>query len=105
MYDGRAHDDRLAFRFNNTDFNHLSSWPLYHKGLVSELPDDSIVSVSYSLGTYKGVSGTVVSSNIQLFCYQPPSRIMSENVIYAPKMLFVMMICMTLLSIFFKKMC
>ena len=65
MYDGCACDDRLVFRFNNTDFNRLSSWPLYHKGLVSELPDDSIVSVGYSLGTYKGVSGTVVSSNIQ----------------------------------------
>ena len=65
VYDGRASDDRPAFKFNNTDFKRLSSWPLYRKGLVSELPLDATVSVGYSLGTYKGASGTVLSSNLQ----------------------------------------
>lgn len=65
VYDGRARDDRPAFKFNDADFKRLSSWPVYRKGLVSELPLDAIVSVGYSLGTYKGASGTVVSSNLQ----------------------------------------
>ena len=50
--------------FKDTDFKQISSWPLYRKGM-SEVPVDSVVSVGYSLGTYKGISGPVLSSNIQ----------------------------------------
>ena len=64
MYDGRARDGRPAFKFSDADFNKLSSWPLYRKG-SSEIPADSIVSVGYTLGTYKGTSGPVLSLNIQ----------------------------------------
>ena len=65
VYDGRARDDRPAFKFTDADFRRLASWPLYRKGLVSELPDEGIVSVGYSLGTYLGASGKVLSSNLQ----------------------------------------
>lgn len=64
VYDGRACDGRPAFKFSDADFNKLLSWPLYCKG-ASEIPSDSIVSVGYTLGTYKGTSGPVLSSNIQ----------------------------------------
>jgi hypothetical protein len=74
VYDGRARDGRAPFRFNETDFSRLSSWPLYRKGLVCELPDEAIVSVGYSLGTYKGASGTVVSSNLQFVILLSASR-------------------------------
>lgn len=50
--------------FTDSDFAKLSSWPLYRKG-SSEIPADSIVSVGYSLSSYKGSSGLVLSSNIQ----------------------------------------
>ena len=49
--------------FTDSDFAKLSSWPLYRKG-SSEIPADSIVSVGYSLSSYKGSSGLVLSSNI-----------------------------------------
>jgi len=65
VYDGRPHVDRAAFKFDDSDFKRLPTWPLYRKGLVSELPEDAVVSVGYSLGTYKGISSTVVSSNLQ----------------------------------------
>jgi hypothetical protein len=64
MYDGRARKGKPAFMFSDADFNQLSSWPLYLKG-TSEIPVDSIVSVGYTLGTYKGTTGAVLSSNIQ----------------------------------------
>ena len=64
VYDGRARDRHPPFKFNDADFRGLSSWPLYRKG-VTELPLDAVVSVGYSLGTYKGNSGTVLSSNLQ----------------------------------------
>ena len=65
VYDGRPRNGRAAFMFNDSDFKRLPSWPLYHKGLISELPDEAVVSVGYTLGTYLGASGTVVSSNLQ----------------------------------------
>jgi hypothetical protein len=65
VYDGRARDGRPAFKFNDADFKRLSTWPVYRKGLVSELPLDAIVSVGYSLGTYFGKTGSVLSSNLQ----------------------------------------
>lgn len=64
MYDGRARRGRPAFAFTDTDFKRLSSWPLYHKG-SSDIPLESVVSVGYSLSTYKAASGSVLSSNIQ----------------------------------------
>ena len=64
MYDGRARNGKPAFMFSEADFKSLSSWPLYHKG-TSEIPVDSVVSVGYTLGTYKGTTGPVLSSNIQ----------------------------------------
>lgn len=63
VYDGRARDGRPPFLFTDSDFNNLSSWPLYRKG-TSDIPVDSIVSVGYTLSTYKGTSGTILSSNI-----------------------------------------
>ena len=63
MYDGRARDGHAPFSFSDADFNNLSSWPLYRKG-TSDIPADSIVSVGYTLSTYKGTSGPVLSSNI-----------------------------------------
>ena len=65
VYDGRASDDHPAFKFNDSDFRQLSSWPLYREGQITELPDEAIVSVGYSLGTYFGASGKVLSSNLQ----------------------------------------
>lgn len=63
MYDGRARKGHAPFMFTDTDFSNLSSWPLYRKG-SSDIPADSIVSVGYTLSTYKGASGPVLSSNI-----------------------------------------
>ena len=51
--------------FNDFDIRRLSSWPLYRRSLTCELPDDAIVSVGYTLGTYSGATGAVLSSNIQ----------------------------------------
>jgi hypothetical protein len=45
------------------DFQHLSMWLLYRKG-TREIPVDSIVSVGYTIGTYRGAMGLVLSSNI-----------------------------------------
>ena len=64
MYDGRARSGKPAFTFSVADFDKLSTWPLYKKG-TCEIPVDSIVSVGYTLGTYKGTTGPVLSSNIQ----------------------------------------
>lgn len=49
--------------FTDDDFANLSSWPLYRKGAV-DIPTDSIVSVGYTLSTYKGSTGPVLSSNV-----------------------------------------
>jgi len=64
VYDGCAHNGRPAFVFMDADFKALSSWHLYKKG-ASEIPLNSVVSVGYMLSTYKGNSGSVLSSNIQ----------------------------------------
>ena len=65
VYDGRARGGKPAFMFTDADFKRLPTWPLYKKG-SSEIPVDSVVSVGYTLGTYKSTtSGTVLSSNIQ----------------------------------------
>jgi hypothetical protein len=50
--------------FNDSDFQRLSTWPLYRKG-TKEIPVDSIVSVGYTIGTYRGATGPVLSSNIR----------------------------------------
>jgi hypothetical protein len=63
VYDGRARNGHAPFMFTDADFANLSSWPLYRKG-SSDIPADSIVSVGYTLSTYKGASGPVLSSNI-----------------------------------------
>jgi len=52
-----------GFRFNDGDFDALSTWPLYEGG-GTEVPFGSIVSVIYTLGTYHGSSGLVMSSNL-----------------------------------------
>ena len=64
MYDGRARKGKLAFMFSDADFNQLLSWPLYLKG-TSKILVGSIVSVGYTLETYKGTTGVVLLSNIQ----------------------------------------
>ncbi|KAH9970051.1 hypothetical protein BGW80DRAFT_1254219 [Lactifluus volemus] len=52
IYDGRPDIDRKGFGFSDTDFRNLSTWPLYKGGSV-ELPVESVVSVIYTLGTYR----------------------------------------------------
>jgi hypothetical protein len=54
---------RKGFDFSDADFTNLSTWPLY-KGGSTELPLDSVVSVIYTLGTYRGSAGQVLSSNL-----------------------------------------
>ena len=63
VYDGRARNGCAPFMFTDSDFANLLSWPLYRKG-ATDIPVDSIVSVGYSLSTYRGASGPVLSSNI-----------------------------------------
>ena len=63
MYDGRARNSCAPFMFTDGDFANLSLWPMYQKGLV-DIPADSVVSVGYSLSSYKGTLGPVLSSNI-----------------------------------------
>ncbi|KAH9953255.1 hypothetical protein BGW80DRAFT_1259407 [Lactifluus volemus] len=52
IYDGRPDIGRNGFGFSDTDFRNLSTWPLYKGGSV-ELPVESVVSVIYTLGTYR----------------------------------------------------
>ena len=42
-----------------------SNASLLGNGLISELPDNAVVSVGYTLGTYEGISRPIVSSNLQ----------------------------------------
>lgn len=63
VYDGRAVKERDGFSFTDADFENLSSWPLY-KGGPTEVPLDAVVSVGYTLGTYRGNAGHVLSSNL-----------------------------------------
>jgi hypothetical protein len=63
VYDGRARKGRRGFSFSDADFSNLSKWPLY-KGGATEVPDEAVVSVGYTLGTYRGSSGPVLSSNV-----------------------------------------
>lgn len=51
-----------GFRYKERDFGNLAAWPLYTE--ESEVPDGSIVSVVYTVGTYQGSSGPVLSSNL-----------------------------------------
>jgi len=64
VYDGRARDGHEPFLFTESNFNNISTWPMYRKG-KSDIPVDSIVSVGYTLSTYKGLSGPILSSNVQ----------------------------------------
>lgn len=51
--------------FTDEDFKCVTSQPLYRKG-KSEILTDSVVSVAYTLSTYKTALGSVVlSSNVQ----------------------------------------
>ena len=63
VYDGRARNGVEPFMFTDEDFRNLTLWPLYRKGSC-DIPVDSVVSVGYTLSTYKGASGPVLSSNI-----------------------------------------
>jgi hypothetical protein len=63
VYDGRPTKGRKAFRFLDDDFKNLASWPLYRGGRA-ELPEEAVVSVGYTLSTYSGNSGPVLSSNL-----------------------------------------
>ena len=60
---GKRGRDRISF--NDSDFKCLSTWHLYCNGLISELPDNAVVLVGYTLGTYEGISRPIVSSNLQ----------------------------------------
>jgi hypothetical protein len=63
VYDGRARNGDPPFNFTDRDFAGLPTRALYRKGLA-DIPPDSVVSVAYSLSSYKGISGRVLSSNI-----------------------------------------
>ncbi|KAH9967620.1 hypothetical protein BGW80DRAFT_1462138 [Lactifluus volemus] len=63
VYDGRATNDRKGFGFREADFKNMSAWPLYRGG-AAEIPLESVVSVIYTLGTYRGSAGPVLSSNL-----------------------------------------
>ena len=65
MYDGCARNGHEPFMFMDVDFAKLLLWPQYQKGL-SDIPADLVVSVDYSLLSYKGASGPVLLSNIHL---------------------------------------
>lgn len=49
--------------FTDGNFGNLSSWPLYHKG-AADILADLIISIGYTLSTYKGALGPVLSLNI-----------------------------------------
>ena len=53
-----------AFGFTAAEFGELLSWPLYWGG-STEAPLDAVVSIGYTLATYQGNSGPVLSSNLQ----------------------------------------
>jgi hypothetical protein len=63
VYDGRARRGRPPFMFTDADFAKLQLWPLYRDG-AADIPPDSVVSVGYTVSTYKGGSGSVLSSNV-----------------------------------------
>jgi hypothetical protein len=63
VYDGRATKGRKGFTFSDADFKSLSTWPIYGGG-PTEVPVDAVVSVGYTLGTYCGSAGPVLSSNL-----------------------------------------
>ncbi|KAH9953321.1 hypothetical protein BGW80DRAFT_1259375 [Lactifluus volemus] len=67
VYDGRANDDGKGFTFSDAVFRNLSTWPLYKGGSV-ELPVDSIVSVIYTLGTYRGFMRLCFETITMVFC-------------------------------------
>ena len=48
IYDLRKND---SFMFTDEDLNNISSLPLYKNG-TKDLPDDSVVTVGYAVGTY-----------------------------------------------------
>jgi hypothetical protein len=65
IYDGTGNSGRKWFGFTDPDFRALRSLPLYSKGL-SDLPNDSLVAVGYTLNTYTGNSGAkILSANAQ----------------------------------------
>jgi hypothetical protein len=63
VYDGRATKGQKGFTFSDANFKNLSSWPIYGGG-STEVPVDALVSVGYTLGTYRGSAGPVLSSNL-----------------------------------------
>lgn len=64
IYDGRVRKGRRGFMFMDSDFRRLTSMPLYRRP-PCEVPLGSIVTVGYTLSTYNGNSGPVLSSNLQ----------------------------------------
>jgi len=56
--------DRHGFHFKDKEFETLSSWPLYKGGGHVEAPLGSVVSVVYTLATYRGSYGPVLCSNL-----------------------------------------
>ncbi|KAF8075765.1 hypothetical protein FPV67DRAFT_1444597 [Lyophyllum atratum] len=67
MYDGRVGLGK-EFLFRDADFKALPTWPRY-KGNKCDIPNDYLVAVGYSLGTYAASnnSGTrYLSANVQL---------------------------------------
>jgi len=63
VYDGRATKGRKGFTFSDADFKNIASWPIYGGG-PKEVPLDAVVSIGYTLGTYRGSAGPVLSSNL-----------------------------------------
>ncbi|KAF9465630.1 hypothetical protein BDZ94DRAFT_327740 [Collybia nuda] len=63
VYDGRASYGR-KFTFSDSDFQELSTWPLYRRG-VGEIDPETVISVGHTIGTYQGLNGgRFLSTNI-----------------------------------------
>lgn len=63
VFDGRS--STRPFTFAAADFDALPTWPLYKLGRA-ELPIGSVVTVGYTVGSYKGSSAKYVRLSCRL---------------------------------------
>ena len=61
MYEGRGRKDSVPFDFSPKAFARVTDLPLYtdRDGKNADFPSGSIVAVSYTVGTYKGMQAKV----------------------------------------------
>ena len=63
VYDGRATSSRPAFSFTQEDFDALNKWPRFK----TELPEESLVAMGYTITTYISGAGKKHASINLLF--------------------------------------